>query len=168
MSLRRSISALLTLVATATLVVCAATANAQEPGRTAQEQRNVEVIGAAFARDVGGEDSFFSVLAEDVRWTVARAGQSTTYTSRSQFLAEGAGPIQTRLTGPIRAQVRELIAEDDVVVARWDGTATARDGLPYVNSYAWVMTMRDDRVVDVTAYLDLVVLNELLQRVSPA
>ena len=33
---------------------------------------------------------------------------------------------------------------------------------------AWVMTIRDDRVVRVTAYLDLVALQEMLDRVAPA
>lgn len=61
-----------------------------------------------------------------------------------------------------------LIAEGDDVVAIWDGTATARDGSPYVNTYAWVMTMRDERVVKGTAFLDLVALGDFLRRVPPA
>ena len=48
----------------------------------------------------------------------------------------------------------------------WDGTATALDGVPYVNRYCWVFTLRDDRVTRVSAFLDLVVLNELLERVQ--
>ncbi|MGB3356269.1 MAG: hypothetical protein WBB00_26350 [Mycobacterium sp.] len=145
-----------------------ATSNAEDLTRTGQEQRNAQVVRDAFALGVSDENSFFSILSEDVQWTVARAVDPTTYTSRSEFLRDGAGPVQTRVTGPIQADVRELITTDDVVVALWQGTATARDGLPYINSYAWVMTMRDERVVRVTAYLDLVALDELLQRVNPA
>lgn len=145
-----------------------ATSSAEDLTRTGQEQRNAQVVRDAFALGVSDENSFFSILSEDVQWTVAQAVDPTTYTSRSEFLRDGAGPIQTRLVGPIQAEVRELITTDDVVVALWHGTATARDGLPYVNSYAWVMTMRDERVVRVTAYLDLVALDELLQRVNPA
>lgn len=133
-----------------------------------QQQRNADLVRDAFARGVSDQDSFYSILAEDVEWTVARADAPATYTSRAEFLRDGAGPIVSRLTGPIRAQVHELITEGDVVVARWRGTATALDGRPYVNEYAWVMTMRDERVVRVTAYLDLVALQELLDRVSPA
>ncbi|WP_307789550.1 nuclear transport factor 2 family protein [Mycolicibacterium baixiangningiae] len=144
-----------------------ATSAAEDP--PTPQQRNAEVIRNAFALGVGGDEhTFYSVLAEDVQWTVARAVEPRTYTSRAQFLREGAGPIQSRLTGPIQANVRQLIAEGDVVVAIWDGTATARDGRPYVNSYAWVMTLRDERVVRATAFLDMVVLNELLERVEPA
>lgn len=165
----RTITLVTAIVLAAILMVGrSATANAEDSASTDQQQRNAEVVRDAFALGVGGEDSFYSILADDVQWTVARAVDPTTYTSRSQFLQEGAGPILTRLNGPIHAEVRELITEDDVVVAIWDGTATARDGRPYANSYAWVMTMRDERVVRVTAYLDLVALNELLETVQPA
>lgn len=153
----------------AALVLLGSNAASAAEDPTTRERGNAEAVRHAFALGVGGDEhTFYSILAEDVQWTVARAVEPRTYTSRSQFLREGAGPIQTRLTGPIQANVRQLIAEGDVVVAIWDGTATARDGRPYVNSYAWVMTMRDERVVRVTAFLDLVILDELLQRVAPA
>ncbi|MEV3901419.1 nuclear transport factor 2 family protein [Mycobacterium sp. NPDC050551] len=61
--------------------------------------------------------------------------------------------------------LHELVADDDQVVARWRGTATARDGVPYVNEYAWVMTMANERVTRVVAYLDLVALDDLITRV---
>lgn len=156
------------VLAAVTMVGSAAAGNAENSVDATQQHRNAEVVRNAFARGVGDEASFYSILAEDVQWTVARAVGPTTYTSRTEFLQEGAGPILTRLTGPIHANVRELITENDVVVAIWEGTATARDGLPYVNNYAWVMTMRDERVVRMTAYLDFMALNELLDRVTPS
>jgi ketosteroid isomerase-like protein len=167
----------MTLIARFTLWVVGALAatamlgcssNAENSTRSGQQQRNADLVRDAFALGVRDENSFYSILADDVEWTVARANEPATYTSRAQFLRDGAGPIVSRLTGPIQAEVRELIAEGDVVVARWRGTATALDGRPYVNDYAWVMTMRDDKVVRVTAYLDLVALQELLNRVPPA
>jgi ketosteroid isomerase-like protein len=150
------------------LIGCSAPGDTGDATRPAQQERNVQVVRDAFARGVGGEDGFFAILAEDVQWTVAQAVEPTTYTSRSEFLRDGAGPIQSRLSEPIRANVRQLIAEGDVVAAIWEGTATARDGRPYVNTYAWVMTMRDERVVQATAFLDLVALGDFLERVPPA
>ena len=52
-----------------------------------------------------------------------------------------------------------------MVVAWWDGVATARDGQPYTNSYAWIMTLRDDRVVRVVAFVDFTPINDLIERV---
>lgn len=127
---------------------------------------NAEIVREAFTLGVGGPDSFYSILADDVQWTVIRADRSSTYTSRQEFLDVGAAPILDRLTGPIQAEVRELVTTENQVVALWRGTATARDGLPYVNEYAWVMTMANGRVTHVLAYLDLVALDELIQRVQ--
>jgi uncharacterized protein len=126
---------------------------------------NVTIVAEAFDRGVGAPDTFYGILADDVHWTVARAERPSTYTSRQEFLDNGAGPVTSRLNGQINAEVHELIAQDDQVVARWRGTATARDGLPYVNEYNWVMTMADGQVTRVVAYLDLVALDELLTRV---
>jgi uncharacterized protein len=156
------------LGALATTMMLGCSANAENSARGGQQQRNADLVREAFARGVGDQDSFYSILAENVEWTVARANEPATYTSRAQFLRDGAGPIVSRLTGAIQAEVRELITEGDVVVARWRGTATALDGRPYVNDYAWVMTLRDDQVVRVTAYLDLAALADLLDRVAPA
>lgn len=163
---RRGARVGIVLMTTVLLLITMIGRSAASSASTGQQERNTQVVRDAFARGVGDGASFYSILAEDVQWTVARAVEPKTYTSRAEFLDDGAGPIQRRLDGPIRADVRQVIAEDDVVVAIWDGTATALDGRPYVNSYAWVMTMRDERVVRVTAYLDFVVLDELLARVG--
>ncbi|AQA01632.1 hypothetical protein BVC93_03395 [Mycobacterium sp. MS1601] len=138
---------------------------ATAPAASAEAPENTQILREAFARGVGAPDTFYGVLADDVHWTVARAERPSTYTSRQEFLDNGAGPVVQRLTGQIQAEVHELIAADDQVVARWRGTATARDGRPYVNEYNWVMTMADGQVTHVVAYLDLVVLDELLTRV---
>ncbi|MGW0161598.1 nuclear transport factor 2 family protein [Mycobacterium sp. NPDC003323] len=133
---------------------------------TAAASDNAQIIRDGFARGVGGPDSFYGLLAEHVHWTVARAQGPSTYTSRQEFLDRGAKPILDRLTGPIQAQVNDLIVDGDQVVALWRGTATALDGLPYVNEYAWSMTMRGGEITRVVAYLDLVALDELIRRVS--
>ncbi|MDF2829079.1 MAG: hypothetical protein K0R01_2362 [Mycobacterium sp.] len=155
------------LAATMT-IGCSASGDSGDAARSGQQERNVQVVRDAFALGVGGEEGFFSILADDVQWTVARAVDPTTYTSRAEFLRDGAGPIQSRLSEPIQANVQQLVAEGDVVVAIWDGTATARDGRPYVNTYSWALTMRDERVVKATAFLDLVALGDLMARVPPA
>jgi ketosteroid isomerase-like protein len=152
------------LVAATVLAGCATVANADDS--VEQEQRNLELVRNAFQGGVGGADGFYSILADDVEWTIARATEPTTYVGRQQFLDRGAQPILGRLTGPIQADIHELISNDDEVVALWRGTATAVDGRPYVNEYAWVMTLRDNRVSKVTAFLDLVALQDLMSRVA--
>ncbi|MGV0741360.1 nuclear transport factor 2 family protein [Mycolicibacterium sp. XJ870] len=154
-----------TLLGTAAILAgCAATTSDAAPP-IPDEQRNADIVRGAFERGVGEADTFYAILADDVQWTVARAPEPTTYTSRQQFLDHGAKPIVDRLTGSIQPVVHELVTDRDRVVARWRGTATALDGRPYVNEYNWVMAMENQRVIRVVAYLDFVVLDELIERV---
>ena len=131
----------------------------------AQEARNVRLIREAFARQIGDGNGFYTILADDVNWTIALADNPSTYTSRQQFLEEGSGPITDRLSTPVRATIRGLYAVGDTVIAWWDGAATARDGQPYNNSFVWIMTLRDEQVVRVVAFLDITPINELIERV---
>ena len=50
----------------------------------------------------------------------------------------------------------------------FDARGTARDEKPYVNTYAWFLTMRDDKVVKAFAFFDSTEFNEFWTRVSPA
>ena len=54
------------------------------------------------------------------------------------------------------------------MIVVWDGRGVANDGRPYENSYAWVMRLRDGKVVDGTAFYDSISFNDLWTRVLPA
>jgi uncharacterized protein len=65
-------------------------------------------------------------------------------------------------------RIRSIVADGDTVIVVWDGRGVANDGRPYENSYAWVMRLRDGKVVDGTAFYDSISFNELWSRVAPA
>ena len=101
-----------------------------------------------------------------IAMSCAEAGLSVLIEAVSQeFLDRGARPVLDRLTGPIQASVHDLVTDGDRVVALWRGTATALDGKPYVNEYAWSMAMRGGEIARVVASLDLVALDDLIRRV---
>src|SRR5690606_35125741 len=113
--------------------------------------------------DLAGTGSVFDLLHEDLVWTVAGTSPvSGTYTSRADFLSRAVQPINARLATPITPQVRHVVAQDDAVVVVWDGTATAHDGRPYRNSYAWHMVLDGGRIVRVVAFLDTWALQALM------
>ncbi|MDX2239288.1 MAG: nuclear transport factor 2 family protein [Leptolyngbyaceae cyanobacterium bins.302] len=130
------------------------------------EDKNKEIIRAGFARWADGTGSFFGLLADDVEWTITgRSPISKTYTSREKFLEEAIAPLNDRLSVGIVPRVRGIYAEGDMVIALWDGTATAKDGKPYGNTYSWYMTMRNGRIVKVVAFFDTIELTELWRRI---
>jgi uncharacterized protein len=65
------------------------------------------------------------------------------------------------------ARIRQVLADGDTVVVLWDGHGVANDGVPYDNSYVWIMRLRDGLVVDGTAFYDSIAFDELWTRVAP-
>jgi ketosteroid isomerase-like protein len=49
-----------------------------------------------------------------------------------------------------------------------DAEATARDGVPYRNTYTWYFQMKDGKVVKAIAFFDTRDFDEFWKRVSPA
>ncbi|WP_207482996.1 nuclear transport factor 2 family protein [Arenibaculum pallidiluteum] len=135
--------------------------------REAVEERNKRVIGDAFARWAAGGTGFFEeVLAPNAAWTIAGSGTAAgTYRGLADFMERAVRPFAERLSSPVRPVVHGLWADGDHVIVHWDGTATARDGQPYRNSYAWIFRLRDGKAVEVTAYLDLPAYDDVIRRI---
>lgn len=122
------------------------------------------LIRDAFAAWADGRGSVFDLLADDVEWQVAGVGPvSGRYVGRAAFLEHAVAPITARLATPIVPQVQAVVADGDAVVVLWHGRATARDGRPYENQYAWHMTVADGRITHVVAFLDTWALHDLLR-----
>lgn len=149
--------------------IVAAEAQAQPAeGKDNMEEKNKEIISEGFANWANGTGSFFDLLADDAEWTITGSSPvSKTYTSRQQFLDEAIIPINERLSARIIPTVRGIYADGDMVIALWDGTATAKDGKPYENTYSWYMTMKDGRIVKVVAFFDTIDFTEFWNRVTP-
>jgi len=149
--------------------ILAAEAHAQSTEDNAgMEEKNKAIVSEGFANWANGTGSFFDLLADDAEWTITGSSPvSKTYTSRQQFLDEAIIPINERLSARIIPTVRGIYADGDVVIALWDGVATARDGKPYENTYSWYMTMKDGRIVKVVAFFDTIDFTEFWNRVTP-
>ena len=64
--------------------------------------------------------------------------------------------------------IRGLYADGDTVIVLWDGQGTTIDNSSYVNSYAWFLRMRKDKVIEGTAFFDSLTFNDLWTKVTPA
>ena len=53
------------------------------------------------------------------------------------------------------------------MIVVWNGRGTTIDSQPYENSYAWIMKLRDGKVIDGTVFYDSISFNELWNRVKP-
>ena len=136
---------------------------------TSTESRNKAIVERSLTAWKDGTGSPYDLLADDASWTiVGRSLASKTYESREAFMREVIRPFNARMSAPLKPEVRQLYAEGDTVIAFFDARGTARDGKPYVNTYAWFLTMRDGRIVKAFAFFDSTEFNEFWTRVSPA
>ncbi|MDG2524249.1 nuclear transport factor 2 family protein [Stenotrophomonas sp. HITSZ_GD] len=130
-------------------------------------ERNRQFIAQAFDEWAAGGSGFFErVLAPDMVWTIKGTSPvAGRYEGREEFMAKAVAPFAARLSSPMRPTVNHLWAEGDHVIVQWDGTAIAADGKPYQNSYVWILQMENLRAVEVTAFLDLVPYDDVIERI---
>lgn len=131
--------------------------------------RNKALVEASFTAWRNGTGSPFDLLADDATWTiVGRSAASKTYEGREAFMREVIRPFNARMREPLKPTIRRIYTDGDAVIVFFDASGTARDGKPYVNTYAWFLDMRDGKVVAASAFFDSLEFNELWTRVRPA
>jgi ketosteroid isomerase-like protein len=119
------------------------------------EERNKNMVKTSFDHWKDGTGSPFELLDAEARWTIVGTSPlSRTYGSRQEFLDKVINPFNARMSKRLIPSVRGLYADGDTVVILFDGTATARDGRPYRNTYTWYLTIEDAKVVSVIALFD--------------
>lgn len=135
---------------------------------TETEVKNKAAVQAAFDAWRAGTGGPYALLAPDATWTITgNSLAAKTYNSRDEFLDTVIKPFNARLTKPLVPTIRTLHSDGDTVIALFDGEATALDGKPYRNTYAWFMEMRDGKIVKATAFFDSIAFDEFWKRVQP-
>ena len=128
---------------------------------SAEENKNV-VRKFFEAGNAGDMDTVMALIADDVVWTdVGTTSLSGTYRGKADLMERLLGPLFAQLKAGITMQIHRLIAEDDFVDAQTSGTAETLEGVPYNNTYCWIIRIRDGQFAEVTEFLD----TELVTRV---
>jgi ketosteroid isomerase-like protein len=155
------------LLALALPLSAAGTPSENNPATVSEHNRRL--VSDAFERWSAGQDGFFTqVLDPAVVWTIAGSGPSAgRFEGRDAFEQRAVRPFIACLSAPVRPVSHQVWADGDHVIVHWHGQATAVDGLPYRNDYAWIMRMQHGRAVDVVAFLDLVPYDAVLKRLGP-
>jgi ketosteroid isomerase-like protein len=136
---------------------------------TAEEKRNLALVQQGLDAWRDGTGSPYDLLAETAAWTITgNSVVSRTYPSREAFLRDVIRPFNARMRDRLIPTVHRLYVDGDTVVALFDAKGVARDGVPYDNSYAWFLVMRDGRIVRATAFFDAIAFNDFWSRVRPA
>lgn len=157
--------ALARVIAAGALVTVAHAAAAEEVGVS---ERNRALVTRGMQAWADGTGSPYDLLADDVRWTITgNSLAARTYPSKEAFLSEVIRPFNARMRDRLIPTVHRTYAEDDTVIVHFDAQGTARDGVEYTNSYAWILRMRNDQIVEAYAFFDSIAFDEFWTRVVP-
>jgi len=117
---------------------------------------NKRLVREAFRLwEEGDSGPFFDLIAEDVRWTVIGSTPvSGVYESKQALVDAAFGPLLERLAGPLKVRFVDLAAEGDKVFLRFKSSGVTKTGLRYDQVYCFAMEMREQRIVEIVAYLD--------------
>ena len=129
---------------------------------------NEAIVDKAFAGWQSGQGSFYELLTDHATVTISGDSPHSGTFSKAQFLEERAKPFQARFLKPIVPTRWKIWAIDDEVIARWDTQATSCDGRPYLNSYAYFVTMKEGRAEALTMFLDMGAFDEVWDRCPAA
>ena len=122
----------------------------------------VERLLEAYER--GDSQQLFDHVADDVHWTITGANPlSGEYRSKREFLEATYERLAAVLREPVQPRVRRIIAEGDLAVVEWRGHSTSIADRPYDNDYCWVIRVAEDRIVEVRAYFDGALVEELFR-----
>lgn len=135
---------------------------------SAAEFDNKALVQASFERWKNGTGGPFELLASDAQWTIVGSSPlSKTYQSKQEFIDKVIVPFNARMAKPLVPTIRGLYADGDMVIIFFDAAATAKDGVPYHNTYTWYFQMKAGQVIKATAFFDTREFDEFWSRVSP-
>jgi len=119
------------------------------------EARNVqllkEYLGALQASD--GE-KMASMLAPDLNYWVSPGSAFSGNHDKASLLTLLPSIFDAQ-AGPTKLTYREITAQDDRVSVVADGKMPLKSGGSYDQTYHWLFKFRDDKIVEVLEYLDI-------------
>jgi uncharacterized protein len=120
---------------------------------------------ALFAHLAHGDGAkFFERVADDVDWTVMGthplAGR---YRAKADFLAGTFNKLAMVLPEGAELSVENVLLDGDWAIVELRSHATAKNGMRFDNHYCWLCRFAGQTIVEVRAYLDSWLVNELFQ-----
>ena len=110
-----------------------------------------EYLGALQASD--GE-KMASMLSPDLNYWVSPGSDFSGNHDRASLLALLPAIFDAQ-AGPTVLTYREITAQDDRVSVVADGTMPLKSGGSYDQTYHWLFKFRDDKIVEILEYLDI-------------
>ncbi len=119
------------------------------------DQRNKALVERSFQDWRDGKGSPFTLLSEDMRWTITGSSPFAGTYARDAFVNDIVAPFNQKMAAPLKPTRWELYEDGGMVIIHFDAEAPMITGAQYRNSYAWFFAFHEGQVTEVTAFLDM-------------
>ncbi|KAF7979964.1 hypothetical protein HWV62_27137 [Athelia sp. TMB] len=113
-----------------------------------------------------GQEFFNNYVDPNVDWVVTGSQNplSGHYTSRDAFQQATFVRLNKVLKKPLALQVLHVLASGDDAVVELKVDSVCHNGLVFDNEYSWTITVKNDKIVRVRAYLDSALVKMALEQ----
>jgi ketosteroid isomerase-like protein len=117
---------------------------------------NKQLVQDIFAElALGNSRPLVESMADDFCWTVTGSNQwSGVYKGRQAVLDGLLAQLFARIDGRVKVIGHRFIAEGDYVVVEARGSNMTKSGKPYNNEYCFVIRLSEDKLREITEYMD--------------
>jgi len=127
----------------------------------AENKKLLQVVFAELAK--GNSKPFVDHMADDFSWTITGStAWSRKYEGKQVVLKELFGALRARLIPPITTIAHRFIADEDYIAVEARGKNVTKDGVPYNNTYCFIIRLADGKMHELTEYLDTDLVNTTL------
>lgn len=113
--------------------------------------------------ETGESELFFDQVAEDVKWTVMGTHPlARTYNSKQEFISSTFERLNRILREGVLLKVNNIIVQKEIAVVEMESLSTALNGMPFNNTYCWVVKFDDNLIIEVRAYVDSALVQKII------
>jgi ketosteroid isomerase-like protein len=127
--------------------------------KNSESKRLVEAI-------FSGQLDLFDTLSEDAAWHIA--GRRS-FEGKQVIASELLAPMAALMASMGRGVLTNIIAEGDQVVVEWYAVdRMTKRGEPYNSTYCMIFRVEEGKIVHITEYADLALVERVLPEISEA
>ena len=103
-------------------------------------------------------------MTEDFTWRMmGETAWSGTYSGKADVRGRMLKALFDQFDTSYRSVASRIHADGDFVIVECQGEVTTKRGLPYNNSYCFVIRMRDGKIAELTEYFDTALVDRALE-----
>ncbi len=123
--------------------------------KTDETSQNKKIVQDAFDNWIQRRGSIFDLLAADATWKILGRHELSREYRKNEFLTSIIQPFMERFATLPSQKVKSITAEENRVHISFSVEGVLKDGTQYRNDLSWLFRMKNQKVVEVEALLDL-------------